>query len=88
MAATQREQTLKYELVLPITSTEKPTAIASSNYHLDHFGRAFGIRTADGATAHTACVGFGLERIALGLFTTHGFVPSAWPVSVRGALDL
>ena len=48
-------------------SAEKPTAIASCNYHLDHFGHAFGIQTADGRPAHTACIGFGLERIALAL---------------------
>ena len=39
---------LKYELVVPITSADKPTAIASCNYHLDHFGQTFGIKTADG----------------------------------------
>ena len=27
-------------------SAEKPTAIGSCNYHMDHFGAAFGIRTA------------------------------------------
>jgi hypothetical protein len=79
MKATQREQNLKYELVVPITSEEKPTAITSSNCHLDHFGLAFDIRTADGAVAHSACVGFGLERIALALFRTHGMDPDAWP---------
>ena len=72
MAATQREQTLKFELVVPIARTEKPTAIASCNYHLDHFGQAFGIRTPTAQPAHTACIGFGLERIALALFKTHG----------------
>jgi len=86
MGASQREQTLKYELVVPITSAESPTAIASCNYHLDHFGRAFDIRTADGEIAHTACVGFGLERIALALFTTHGYDPGTWPASVRRVL--
>jgi seryl-tRNA synthetase len=88
MAATQREQTLKYELVVPITSEEKPTAIASCNYHMDHFGRAFGIRTPDGQAAHTACIGFGLERVTLALFKTHGFDLTAWPADVRGALAL
>ena len=39
MAATQKEQSLKYELVVPIASAEKLTAIASCNYHLDHFGQ-------------------------------------------------
>ena len=87
MAATQREQVLKYELVVPITSTEKPTAVASSNYHLDHFASTFDIKTSDGAVAHTACVGFGLERVALALFKTHGFDLAKWPAETRGILD-
>lgn len=88
MAATQREQELKYELVVPVTSEEKPTAVASSNYHLDHFGLAFDIRTADGEVAHSACVGFGLERVALALFKTHGYDPDDWPSDVRNVLEL
>jgi hypothetical protein len=55
---------------------------------VDHFGVAFGIRTADGAVAHSACVGFGLERIALALFKKHGLALSAWPASVKNALAL
>ena len=88
MKATQREQTLKFELVVPICSTEAPTAVTSCNYHLDHFGTAFGIRTADGAPAHSACIGFGLERIALALFKFHGFEPRQWPAPVRRVLEL
>ena len=88
MAATQREQALKYELVVPVASAEKPTAVVSCNYHLDHFGHAFDIRTQDGQSAHTACIGFGLERIALALFKKHGFEPAAWPADVRGVLGL
>jgi seryl-tRNA synthetase len=88
MKATQREQDLKYELVVPITSTEKPTAITSSNCHLDHFGLAFDIRTSDGEVAHSACVGFGLERVALALFRTHGMDPDEWPDEVRSVLEL
>ena len=88
MAAMQREQSLKYELVVPITSSDAPTAVASSNYHLDHFSQTFGIKTADGQEAHTACVGFGLERIALALFKAHGFDPGRWPRDVRRVLAL
>lgn len=84
--ANQREQDLKHEFVIPINSTESPTAIASCNYHLESFGQKFGIQTADGQTAHSACVGFGLERVALALFKTHGFDPRAWPSSVRDSL--
>jgi len=87
MAASQRDQTLKYEIVVPVASKERPTAVISSNYHLDHFGGAFGIQTADGKPAHTACVGFGLERIALALFRRHGFVPDRWPAEVKTLLE-
>jgi seryl-tRNA synthetase len=86
--AIQREQNLKYEFVVPICSEEKPTAIGSSNYHLDHFGAAFDIRTHDGAVAHSACVGFGLERVALALFRTHGLDVAAWPREVRDVLSI
>jgi seryl-tRNA synthetase len=88
MAAAQKEQDLKFELVVPVASKEKLTAVASCNYHLDHFGHAFGIHTDDGKPAHSACVGFGLERIALALFRAHGFQPSRWPAGVRRVLEL
>jgi seryl-tRNA synthetase len=88
MAATQKEQDLKYELVVPVATAEKPTAVVSCNYHLDHFGHAFNIKTSSGADAHTACIGFGLERIALALFKKHGFTPMSWPTDVRKVLGL
>lgn len=88
MKASQRDQNLKFELVVPICSTEKPTAIASCNYHLDHFGLPFDIKTSDGAVAHSACVGFGLERTALALFKHHGLAVGQWPASVRKILNL
>jgi seryl-tRNA synthetase len=88
MAATQKEQVLKYELVIAVASTEKPTAITSCNCHLDHFGHSFDIKTADGRYAHSSCIGFGLERIALALFKTHGFDPDQWPSSVKNVLGL
>lgn len=86
LAASQRDQALKFELLVPITSTEKPTACVSFNYHQDHLGHAFALRLADGSVAHTACVGFGLERITLALLRHHGFDTKAWPDAVRRAL--
>jgi seryl-tRNA synthetase len=86
--AMQREQALKFEFVIPICSAEKPTAIGSCNYHVDHFGVAFDIKTADGKVAHSACVGFGLERIALALFKRHGLDLADWPREVRDVLAL
>lgn len=86
MAASQREHKLKFELLVPIASPLSPTAIMSFNYHQDHFGALFNIRTADGAVAHTACLGFGMERIVLALFKSHGLTPTAWPKVVRQQL--
>ena len=86
MAMAQREQQLKFELLVPITSIEQPTACLSFNYHQDHFGQTWDIATHDGEVAHTACVGFGLERIALGLFKHHGLDVKTWPAGVREAL--
>nr|WP_253203799.1 amino acid--[acyl-carrier-protein] ligase [Methylosinus sp. KRF6] len=88
MASSQREQALKFELLVPIESTENPTACQSFNYHQDHFGELWGITTASGETAHTACVGFGMERLALALFKHHGIDTNGWPNSVRAALSL
>ncbi|HVV58404.1 MAG TPA: hypothetical protein VHC45_08585 [Gaiellaceae bacterium] len=84
LEAAQREAGLKVELVAQI---DGDAAIASANYHEDHFGAAFGLAQADGQPAHTACIGFGLERIALALIRRHG-PPHGWPRFVREELAL
>ncbi len=86
LANNQRDQNLKFELLIPITSTASPTACMSFNYHQDAFGTKWGLNLEDGSVAHTACVGFGLERIALALFHHHGLDTDQWPASVRRAL--
>ncbi|HBF28576.1 amino acid--[acyl-carrier-protein] ligase [Rhizobium sp.] len=86
LANNQRDQNLKFELLIPITSTTNPTACMSFNYHQDAFGTKWGLNLEDGSVAHTACVGFGLERIALALFHHHGLDVNAWPEQVRKAL--
>ena len=85
LAASQRQQRLKFEVVVPVASAE-PTAVASFNYHQEHFTALHGIAFADGSVAHTACLGFGLERIVLALLVRHGLRPDEWPVAVRAAL--
>lgn len=85
MKVNQRELGLKLEMVVPVANAQ-PTACLSFNYHQNHFGDTWGVKQADGSPAHTACVGFGLERIALALFRHHGLDPQAWPQDVRAAL--
>ncbi len=86
LAENQRSETLKFEIVTPVNSVEHPTAIASANCHLDHFGEPFGIRTDDGEVAHSCCFGFGLDRITLALLRTHGLDPERWPKATRDRL--
>jgi seryl-tRNA synthetase len=85
LANNQREQGLKFEALVPIASSE-PTAVSSFNLHHDHFGAAFRIQQHDGSVAHSACVGFGLERITLALFRAHGMDLREWPQGVRSQL--
>ena len=86
LASNQRSEALKYEIVTPINSSENPTAIASSNSHLDHFGQPFGIVTAEGEVADSCCFGFGLDRITLALLRTHGLRVEDWPRATRERL--
>jgi seryl-tRNA synthetase len=86
MAAQQVEQKLKFEILVPVISKDAPTAVCSFNWHQEHFSGKFGIRTNEGATAHTACLGFGLERVAIALLNTHGLDPKEWPAEIRQQL--
>ena len=86
LAASQREQKLKFEVLVPVISKDKPTACCSFNFHEGHFGEVFDIQTQDGNVANTACLGFGLERCVMALFQEHGFDPGTWPSEVRAVL--
>lgn len=59
------------------------TALMSANCHGDHFGSTFSIDGREGAVAHSACVAFGLDRIAVALVSTHGADPGGWPAELR-----
>ncbi|MDR3511649.1 MAG: amino acid--[acyl-carrier-protein] ligase [Caulobacteraceae bacterium] len=88
VAISQIQQELKFELLVPVRSEEAPTACMSFNYHREHFGHTWGLTMADGALAHTGCVAFGMDRLAVALFATHGTDVGAWPQGVRDALRL
>jgi seryl-tRNA synthetase len=88
MAMSQVEQSLKFELLVPVRSVDAPTACMSFNYHRDHFGAAWNLRSVSGEVAHTGCVAFGIDRLALALFATHGIDIAAWPAAVRKTLGM
>jgi seryl-tRNA synthetase len=56
MAVSQVEHSLKFELLVPVRSAEHPTACLSFNYHRDHFGTTWNLRTAANEVAHTAAL--------------------------------
>jgi len=86
VADSQRALQLKFELLIPIATPTGPTACLSFNYHMDHFGEIWKIAQANGEHAHTACVGFGMERTTLALFRHHGLDVKTWPADVRDFL--
>jgi len=85
LAANQRANELKFELLVQIAGDE-PTAVTSFNYHEEHFAEIYGLELEGGEAAHTACLGFGQERIVLALLRTHGLDPQSWPAEVRREL--
>jgi seryl-tRNA synthetase len=87
-ALSQLEKSLKFELLIPLRTEEEPTACMSFNCHRDHFSSVWHLLTENGDKAHTGCVAFGLDRLALALFKTHGLVLEKWPAAVRENLSI
>jgi seryl-tRNA synthetase len=88
MAVSQRQQALKFELLIPYYPGASPTACMSFNYHREHFGNVWGILDARGEQAHTSCVAFGIDRLTVALFAVHGIDLARWPAATRRALEL
>jgi seryl-tRNA synthetase len=86
MAVSQIQQSLKFELLIAYHAGAKPTACMSFNYHREHFGQVWGIQDSQGELAHTGCVAFGMDRLAVALFAHHGLDVAHWPASARRAL--
>ncbi|CCE07470.1 putative seryl-tRNA synthetase (class II) [Bradyrhizobium sp. STM 3843] len=87
-AVSQKQQSLKFELLVPLRSEEQPTACMSFNYHREHFGTTWDIVDANGEPAHTGCVAFGMDRLAVAMFHTHGTELNKWPSPLREILGL
>ena len=88
MAVSQLQQALKFELLIPYYQDARPTACMSFNYHREHFGQVWGIKSAGEELAHTGCVAFGMDRLTVALFANHGLDTDRWPASARRALAL
>jgi seryl-tRNA synthetase len=87
LAANQIADEAKFEVVTEVYEGP-PTAIASANFHGEHFGGDFALSLPDGTVAQSACAGFGMERIVLALARRHGFELEEWPADVRTQLGI
>jgi seryl-tRNA synthetase len=84
-AAYQQGFELKFELLVPLPYSGKKLAVGSVNYHQDFFGRSFEIQV-NGSHAHTGCLAFGLERLALAFIAQHGLDEKSWPDTVASRI--
>lgn len=77
----------KHELATPLVPGQSRVAISSVNYHHDHFASAFNLTSETGTTV-SACLGVGIERLALALFGRHGLDFAGWPPAVLTTVGL
>jgi len=88
MAISQLQQSLKFELLIALPPNDRSTACMSFNYHRDHFGQIWDLKDDEGNVAHTGCVAFGIDRLAIGLFWKHGLRIDEWPEPIRRTLSI
>jgi seryl-tRNA synthetase len=86
----QSQGGLKYELRVTVEPGEggRPRTIScgSANLHEGFFGQTFALSLPGGEAVFTGCVALGVERLALAVFTQHGFDPARWPAPLRDAV--
>jgi seryl-tRNA synthetase len=87
-AVAQLQAALKFELLIPVRSHEKQTACMSFNYHKEHFGTVWDMKLQSGEPAHSGCVAFGMDRLAVAMFAIHGLDMTKWPAGIRKTLSL
>lgn len=74
---------LKYEALATLPGETTQLAIGSVNYHMDHFGKAFSIRTQSEEPAHCCCMAFGLDRWCYAICAQHGLEIDRWPANLK-----
>lgn len=69
----QLTMNMKYEAKLIIPYKKEKIAVSSVNYHGDHFGKCWNIKTPDGKFAHSCCWGIGIDRLCYAMISQFGF---------------
>lgn len=74
---------LKYEVTARIPTDPTWLAIGSVNNHEDHLTKAFNIKLSSGEHARSCCLGFGIDRWCMAIFSQHGLALKNWPISLQ-----
>jgi seryl-tRNA synthetase len=82
-SAYQRGYGMKWELRLPYNASGESVAAASFNNMQRTFGESCAITFANGQTAFSGCIAWGLERWAYAFLAQHGIQPEHWPEQIR-----
>lgn len=85
-ASSQRLLQLKFEVRLTV-APGRTIAVGSFNLHGTHFGTTFEIGLPRGDITHSACTGFGLERLAYAVLCQFGLSENDWPEALRPRTD-
>jgi seryl-tRNA synthetase len=87
----QQAREVKYEMLLAVEPGDgdatRRIAGGSINIHEQFFGTRFDIKAEDGEPAFTGCVGVGIERWLYAILSQHGLEPTAWPDTLREAVQ-
>jgi hypothetical protein len=75
---------IEFKLLLPHCG--KYIACSSANYHRTHFSKKYDFRNGEGY-CHTACLAFGMERLAYAFLCQHGCEPEKWDDRIRNEID-
>jgi seryl-tRNA synthetase len=78
---------LKHEVQAYLPEDDVWLAIGSVNYHQDHFGKAFEMKLPSGETAHSCCLGFGLDRWCMAIFAQYGIELQQWPEALQALVS-
>lgn len=82
-SAYQKGYGMKWELRIPYNASGESVAAASFNNMQRTFGESCSIKLANGQTAFSGCVGWGIERWAYAFLAQHGLEPELWPEEIR-----
>lgn len=75
---------IEFKLLLPHCGKYIPCS--SANYHRTHFSKKYNIRN-DDSYCHTACIAFGIERLAYAFLCQHGCDWDQWDERARDEIE-